>query len=325
MPDTPGPHTLAEALELLDQRDADLRRATDELEEARQAEARLAAVLQSSSDAIISMTPDGVIQTWNPGAHKLLGHPAQEIVGKPLQSLMPAESQQMFSRDLAQLRQRGHAKPYNTRWASRAGTPIDVGVNITAVRDSSGDVIGLLAVVHDITARLQAERQIDQMARFDGLTGLASRAEAMASLEAALRRPRIPGPHLGVLHCDIDHLKTVNDTLGLDAGNVVLATLAERIRAKVRGGDTVARIGGDEMLVALPNIHSLDNLAQIAEKIRCLAAEPIPYKRGKTIQVTISIGATVAAADESVQTLMLRAQSALKKAKEAGHDTVTCI
>ncbi len=332
MSDTPGPKTMAEALDLLQQRDNDLRLAAQQLAEARRelddirrAEARSAAVLLSCSDTIISMTPDGLVQTWNPGAHMLLGHPAASIVGKPFQSLMPPKAQELFSRALDRIRAGGRAKPYETRWLRADGSQVDVAVSVLGFAGSSGDLIGVWAVAHDIATQLQAQQQLERSARFDNLTGLASRAEAIARLESALSQPRTPGPRLGVLHCDVDHFKTVNDTWGLAAGDLVLATLAERIRGRVRGGDTVGRMGGDEMLVVLPHIHDLKNLKQIAEKIRALAHDPIPYKRGKTIEVTLSIGATLAVDDESVQTLMIRAADALNAAKQAGRNTVASV
>ena len=90
----------------------------------------------------------------------------------------------------------------------------------------------------------------------------------------------------------------------------MLATLAVRIRQSVRQGDTVGRFGWDQALVLLPGVHSLDNVAQIAEKIRCRAEEPIHHS-GVTIDATLSIGATLAVPGESVETLRSRLEAAV--------------
>lgn len=162
------------------------------------------------------------------------------------------------------------------------------------------------------------------MARVDTLTGLANRAEAIARFEAALQKPRSPGAYLGVLFCDIDHFKIVIDTWGHVVGDVVLATLAARARDCIREGDTVGRVGGDEMLVLLPGLHSLGEVVNIAEKIRCRAADPI-HCAGTTIIATLSIGATIANPGESVATVTARADAAMYQAKQAGRNHVASI
>ena len=93
------------------------------------------------------------------------------------------------------------------------------------------------------------------------------------------------------MFCDTDQFKAINDTWGHTVGDVVLSTVAGRIRDCVRDGDTVGRVGGDEMLVLLPGVHSIDEVVLIAEKIRCRAAEPI-HHLGQTIYTTLNIGAT---------------------------------
>jgi diguanylate cyclase (GGDEF)-like protein len=127
-----------------------------------------------------------------------------------------------------------------------------------------------------------------------------------------------------VLFCDVDHFKAINDTWGHTVGDVVLSTVASRIRDCVRGGDTVGRTGGDEMLVLLPGIDSTDQVQAVAEKIRCRVAEPI-HHLGRTLNATVSIGATLAVPGESVSAMTDRADSAMYQAKQAGRNTTTTI
>ncbi|MGD9620454.1 MAG: diguanylate cyclase [Mycolicibacterium sp.] len=295
-----------------------------ELEVVEQAEARLAAVVQSSDDAIFSMTPDGVIQTWNPAAGRLLGHPEARMVGQPVESLMPAHSQELCLKALDEIRRSGRAERHDTQWVRADHTLVDVAVNVFALRDTRGDLTGFSAIARDITQRIQAQRQLERLARFDALTGLTNRGETISRLESALADARSPGAELGVLFCDVDRFKAVNDTWGHNAGDVVLSTLADRIRGCVRHGDTVGRTGGDEILVLLPGLHSLDEAAHVAEKIRRSAAEPVRHC-ASTFNVTLSIGVTLAVQGEPASATTARADEAMYQAKRAGGNNVTCI
>lgn len=190
--------------------------------------------------------------------------------------------------------------------------------------DSDGNNDGVITALRVVDEQVEAEQRLERLARFDTLTGLVNRAEAIVRFEAALDHPRSPGVHLGVLFCDVDHFKAINDTWGHLTGDIVLITLATRITEVVRGGDTVGRLGGDELLVLLPGVHNLDEVAMVAEKIRCRAAEPI-HLTGATVSATLSIGATIAHQGESVYKLMQRADVALYEAKRAGRNLVTRI
>lgn len=110
--------------------------------------------------------------------------------------------------------------------------------------------------------------------------------------------------------------------MGHGIGDTVLATLAARIRSGVRDGDTVGRTGGDEILVLLPGVGSIDEVTQIAEKIRCRAAEPIEVP-GNAIRATLSIGATIARPGEPVDSITARADAAMYQAKSGDRNTVT--
>ena len=194
----------------------------------------------------------------------------------------------------------GHAKPYV---------------------DAEGNTDGLIAALRIADDRVEAEQQLERLARFDTLTGLANRAEVIGRLESALEQPPAFGTHLGILFCDVDHFKDINDTWGHGIGDGVLTTLAARIRESVRQGDTVGRTGGDEILVVLPGLRSIDDVAHIGEKIRCRAAEPI-HESGNTIHATLSIGATIAVPGEPVSSITARADAAMYQAKLGDGNTV---
>lgn len=190
--------------------------------------------------------------------------------------------------------------------------------------DDEGNPDGAIAAWRVIDEQVETERRMERLAKFDALTGLVNRAEAVARLEAALVRPRAPGPNLGVLFCDIDHFKAINDTFGHAGGDAVLATVAARVRECLRAGDTVGRTGGDEMLVLLPGVHNLDELTRIAKKVHYRTNEPIHHS-GRSIRVTLSIGATIAVAGESATAVTARADAAMYQAKQAGRNTTVTL
>lgn len=187
--------------------------------------------------------------------------------------------------------------------------------------DAEGNVDGTTGSIRIVDDQVEAERQLRRLARYDTLTGLVNRAEALARLEAAITCSRVPGAELGVLFCDIDRFKVINDTYGHSVGDAVLWTVADRVSQCVRHGDTVGRTGGDEMLVLLPGLHSLAEAVQIAEKIQARTAAPI-HHCGNTFHATLSIGATLAVPGESVTETTARADAAMYRAKHAGGSTV---
>jgi PAS domain S-box-containing protein len=180
-PDADQPETLAEALDVLFQREtelrdsvrqvADLRRELDdtnhglialytELEKARHTEARLAAIVMSSDEAIISMTPQQIIRTWNPSAQRLFGHAESQVVGHSVEGLIPAESRGEFERNLDWVRSGGHPVPYDTRWTRRDGTLLDVSVTVSGMRGADDAIIGYSTMARDITDLLATQAEL---------------------------------------------------------------------------------------------------------------------------------------------------------------------
>lgn len=203
-----------------------------ELEDARQAEARLAAIVQFSGDAMFSMTPDGAIQTWNPGAERLFGFSEVEIVGLPADILVPDELKDEFSAAMLRLQAGNRAVGFDTRRLRKDGTVVDVAVTLSAMRDAGGTLVGLSAVLRDVTDRLRAEAELaaarvtrevlaerDRMARdlhdrviqrifgaaltLQGAVSLAGHPDVAARIEAVIRE----------LDLSIDEIRAVIFTL----------------------------------------------------------------------------------------------------------------
>lgn len=173
----------------------------------------------------------------------------------------------------------------------------------------------------DIDDVVAARHALEQRASHDDLTGLLNRAEMILRLAAILDHPPRIGRGTAVAFCDIDDFKGVNDRFGHGAGDEALRTLSSRIQAMVRRGDLVARFGGDEILVVLDGVDSLDDAIALSEKFRRSALMPIPVMGG-SFSVTLSVGVTLAVAGEDLDALIERADNAMYEAKRGGEDRV---
>jgi diguanylate cyclase (GGDEF)-like protein/PAS domain S-box-containing protein len=201
-----------------------------------------------------------------------------------------------------------------TRWVNERGR---------VVADSSGQARWLDGLILDITERKTAEMMIRDLAFNDTLTGLPNRRLLLDRLEHQLATSARTGRYDALLFIDLDNFKTINDTLGHDAGDEVLIEVARRLLANVRESDTVARLGGDEFVVILDNLASTPHsaaaeAAELGNKI--LAALSRPYRFGDHVcKSTPSIGITTFCGHKvSAEQLLKRADQAMYQAKAGG-------
>jgi diguanylate cyclase (GGDEF)-like protein len=194
--------------------------------------------------------------------------------------------------------------------------------NATPLQDSQGKVYGAVAVFVDVSGHKNAEEHLRHMAYFDTLTNLPNRALMMDRLEHALAMAARNHTGTGVVFVDLDHFKTVNDTLGHEAGDLLLQQVADRLRYCVRRIDTVSRLGGDEFVVVLPELRRADDARHIARKLlQCLSADYLVARQ--KFKVTPSIGISIYPDHaEQADTLIQLADQAMYKAKHDGRGTV---
>ncbi|OBH00382.1 MULTISPECIES: sensor domain-containing diguanylate cyclase [unclassified Mycobacterium] len=283
------------------------------------AERRYRILAENAVDIIVHLR--GADVAWiSPSVEAAFGRPPQSWTGSDLsRHIHPRDLETVI--DALRRVAAGDAVLQRFRIRSADGTDHWVEGHGKPYVDADGDTDGVIAALRIVDDQVEAEQRLERLARFDTLTGLVNRAEALDRLASALKEPQHVGTHVGVLFCDVDHFKDINDTWGHGIGDFVLATLAARIRGSVRRGDTVGRTGGDEILVLLPGVRSAEELGHIAEKIRCRAADPI-HVAGKTYSATLSIGATLAQPGDSVDTITARADAAMYQAKLGDRNTV---
>jgi diguanylate cyclase (GGDEF)-like protein/PAS domain S-box-containing protein len=311
---------------LVEERTAQLRAQRDEL-------ARLAAVVQSTDDAVFTAGADGLIETWNPGAERLYGWAAEEVTGRHVRLLFPDDARHVVEPALASLATTPnlHLERVHQR---RDGSRFHALVTLSAIRAEDGALVGHAGIARDVTGQKRAaaeavatarqlERQAGELTRLahsDPLTGLANRAVMAERLEHVLatRRDR----SAAVLLLDLDDFKTVNDVFGHGAGDEVLTEVGRRLTRCTRPDDTVARLGGDEFVVLLHNATGRDEALAVAGRLLDSVSAPIVWGR-ETFEVGCSVGVTLIdpAGDRDAAAVLRDADIAMYVAKAAGRNT----
>ncbi|MEP7132702.1 MAG: EAL domain-containing protein [Acidobacteriota bacterium] len=281
---------------------------------------RMAAIMESSHDAVISTTPDGCVSSWNAGAAAMYGYSASEMDGQPIGLLEPEDRQGEVSAILKRIENGDTVVRYETERLRKDGTKVEVAVSASPIRDELGELTGVAFFARDISDRKRAEEQIVFQSMHDPLTGLPNRALLMERLNVSLTRARRSGRLLAVLFLDLDLFKAVNDGFGQRAGDVIFQEVARRIAESVREDDTVARIGGDEFIVLLPEISRAEDAVVVARKVLEAVAQPFS-SGGRRVDLTTSIGVAVYPDDGQDSEVLLRsADNAMERAKFKGRN-----
>ena len=194
-----------------------------------------------------------------------------------------------------------------TRWWSLTAKPL---------RDAQGRLGGWRGVATDITEAQHTNSQLVYLAHYDALTGLANRHQLRGQLADLLTPPVFgPMPACALLCLDLDHFKTINDTLGHAVGDGLLQEVARRLLAGIRHSDTAGRLGGDEFVVILQNVSSRDEVAMLTRRLLDRLHQPCEIQ-GASISLRISIGVAMAPADGTqIDALLNNADLALYAAK----------
>lgn len=267
--------------------------------------------------AVIVLDPDGIVRSWNPGARRIKGWAADEIIGRSFEAFYTPESLAVGHPDRELERARAMGRYEEEGWRVRAdGTRFWAHIVLTALFDEDGEHVGFGKVTSDLTERKLAEEQLANTlallrdtALSDALTGLANRRAWDDGLHREVARARRGGASLCIAAIDVDHFKTINDEQGHGAGDRFLRRAAAAWRTALRASDLLARTGGEEFAVALPDCD-LEAALAVGDRFRELTPEGL----------TCSVGVAQWDGEESREALMRRADRALYAAKRAGRD-----
>ena len=288
-------------------------------------EEKLAVTLNSIGDGVMATDAEGQVVLLNPLAEQLTGWTQAEAAGRPVGEIfriINEETRQPATVPVRETLAQGTilGLPNNSILIARDGSERAIADSCAPIRNRDGQVAGAVLVFRDITERRQAEEMIRQMVYHDSLTGVPNRKLFSDRLGIALAQGRRNQKELGIAMLDLDHFKGVNDTLGHDMGDLLLQATAERLSAALRKGDTVARFGGDEFLLILPDLEVIEDAIQVAQKIVDSFRKPFLIDTHQLI-VTTSIGIAVYPYDGIDEgTLLKNADIAMYQAKQAGGD-----
>jgi diguanylate cyclase (GGDEF)-like protein/PAS domain S-box-containing protein len=284
-----------------------------------QSESRYRLLVENATDAV-AHARDGKILWVSPGVADMLGWQPIDWVGRGVNDYVHPDDLHLVLDGRTHL---DDGPPATLRFRMRAqdGRYHWVETHVRPYVDQHGQVDGDAVSFRVVDSEVAAERELERRARYDELTGLLNRKEALDRLEQLRGRAFRVGHEVAILFCDLDRFKDINDRYGHAAGDELLRVTAGRLRSNTRQCDLVARLGGDELLVVLDGVHDLDEAKRVAEKLRRQVAEPIAFG-DQRLAATVSVGVTVARPVEHVDVVIARADAALYEAKHSGRDQV---
>ena len=283
-------------------------------------EERFRAAMRATPIGVAIINRDGYIVQVNAALSRMLRRSEQSLMGNRITSLTHPEDRRIDLEMWNWLhgRQAGSVTR-EKRLMDSDGEALWVQNALASVRDEDGEITSFVAQFMDVSETQQAHAALELMALHDPLTNLKNRRAVLDQLQSVLSHPPRTGSCLGVLYCDLDRFKKVNDVHGHAVGDALLVEVARRMEAAVRDSDTVGRIGGDEFVVLLTQIRDEDALFAVAQKIRATVSEPFTAD-GVTLTPTLSIGAALADPGDSPDAVVAKADMALYSAKEQGRD-----
>ncbi len=278
-------------------------------------------VIGSAGEGILVLDETGHVRIWNRAMERLTGVAAPFALGRDAREVFPA----LADREMANALQRarwGESDPtcdvhFCSRRTGRTGW---LSATFGSHRDADGRVIGVIGLVRDVTQRKEAENTIRHLAYHDALTGLPNRRLFRERLREAVANAARYERSFAVMILDLDRFKEVNDTHGHEAGDQLLRLFVKRLKTLLRKGDQLARMGGDEFVLLLPEVAGDADVAPVADKIVAALAEPFE-EEGVEIKVTASIGYALHPDDgDATRDLLKLADRAMYRAKEEGRN-----
>jgi diguanylate cyclase (GGDEF)-like protein/PAS domain S-box-containing protein len=246
-------------------------------------------LLDAIVDAVIVHTLDGELVYFNEAAATMQGYTRVEFAMLGTWGWMSPEWRPKVGEAMQSLSREKWLAPFEAKKVRKDGAIICTEIHPSTVTVGGRELC--VAVIRDITARIQAEEQVRHLAFHDALTGLANRSLLERRLEEAIEASNRTGV-FGLVYIDLDDFKPINDRFGHDVGDRVLQVVAKRIRAHVREGDTVARLGGDEFGVLATRLPDLDALGTVARQLGHAIGERMSVE-GVELTITASTGCAV--------------------------------
>jgi diguanylate cyclase (GGDEF)-like protein/PAS domain S-box-containing protein len=283
----------------------------------RESENRFRSLVESAKDAIVLTDLKGKIISWNDSAETIFGYSKAEAATRSFSELFPLvdghpDSKAFAIEDLL----RSNSKAVELKGIKKDGEIFPLEISISSWETIDG--VFYSGIIRDITDRKSLEEQLTHQALHDPLTKLANRVLFRDRVEHALSKIVRHKTAVAVLFLDLDNFKTINDSLGHARGDILLVSVAERLRSCLRGSDTPARLGGDEFAILIEDATHPDDAIYIVERIYEVLRTPFDID-GNIVFVEASIGiAATTTGSENPEELLRNADVAMYKAKGQG-------
>ncbi|MEL6457865.1 MAG: diguanylate cyclase [Cyanobacteria bacterium J06621_15] len=293
-------------------------------ERLQQEKQHLGVIINSMGCGVIVTNKNTCIETINPVAERLTGWKKQEAIGKSLLEVFrikDAETEEEIDNLAALAIRTGETLrlPDNCKLVAKDGSEISIGDTVSPVRDETEKILGAVLVFQDISQRKKTEAELIRNAFYDSITGLPNRVLFIDRLTQAFEHSKRRKNYcFGVLFLDLDGFKNINDQFGHGMGDKLLVDVSERLKSSLRGGDTVARFGGDEFAILLEDIKNVADATNVATRIQEELETPFDINERK-ILITASIGIALNRANhQEAMNVLDDADTAMYQAKEEG-------
>ena len=278
-----------------------------------------ASVFTHASEGIMITAADGTILDVNKAFSDITGYEKKYVIGKKPSVLKSGQhTKEFYAKLWKALVNKGHW--YGEIWNRRAdGQVYAQMITMSAIRDKQGKIKNFISLFSDITTMKEHQRQLEHIAHYDALTGLANRVLLGDRLNHAMLQTSRRGHQLAVAYLDLDGFKEVNDRYGHEAGDKLLMGISSNMKKALREGDTLSRLGGDEFVIVLDDLEDTHASVPSLERLLKAASEPVLIGNLK-LQVSASLGVTFYPQDEDVEAdqLLRQADQAMYNAKQEG-------
>ena len=289
-------------------------------------------ILDNLYDGVYFVDQDRMITYWNKGAERITGYPSDRVLGRSCRDNVLNHVTAngvllcMNQCPLAACMEDGKAREADVFLHHADGHRVPVLVRAAPLRDEQGNIIGAVETFSTDMGGISARQQLRELrhsTRTDMLTGIGNRTYLEGRLRAGLAEFENQEGGMAVLFIDVDHFKRVNDTYGHEVGDKVLRMVGTTLKQTIRKTDAVGRWGGEEFLVILYEMGTLEVLKAVCEKLRTLVEMSRLDLEEQSIQVTISMGATLLRPQDTPESLVHRADALMYESKQAGRNRVS--
>lgn len=281
-----------------------------------------ASVFTHTYEGIVITDENGVIVEVNDSFTRISGYTCDEVIGQTYQLFRSSQQGPEVIQEIKDaLKNTGIYQ--GEAWSRRKdGRSLAGLVTINAIKSDDGKIQNYVALISDITSLHEKQERMEHLAHYDALTDLANRVLLADRMQQAMAMAIRNKHSLAILYLDLDNFKTINDSYGHDIGDQLLVEISHRMKNTIREADTLARIGGDEFIVLMCDVVSINEYRQLAERVLEACSEPTVIG-ASTLQISASIGMTVFPQDSvDAEQLIRHADSAMFVAKQTGKNSI---